>query len=361
MKKIAIIGSTGSIGQNALEVIRLHPEEFSVCALIAKSNGAELARQAREFRPAETALADDCGAEGVDECLRACGADVCLSAASGLAGLQPTLTAIDCGMEIALANKETLVAAGELIMPLVREKGVTLRPVDSEHSAIAQCLRSGRPAEVSRLVITGSGGPFREWPAERLAAATAADALKHPTWSMGRKITVDSATLANKALEVIEAHHLFAVPYDKISVYIHPQSVVHGAVEFADGAVVAQLANPDMRLPILYALAGENRRETGVEPLTLEKMANLTFTAPDLEKFPMLRLGLSAGRKGGLYPAVYSAANEMAVGMFLEGKIGFPDIARRVARALEQVPVLPLTLENIKTADADARKFVRSL
>lgn len=378
MRKVAIVGSTGSIGKNTLDVIRRHPDLFTVSALVAGGNAAELARQCREFRPAAAALCDGARADefrktagdsaravffgknaGADA-LRASGADICLSAAGGLAGLPPTLAAIDCGMDIALANKETLVAAGDIIMPLMAGKKLSLRPVDSEHSALAQALRAGAPREVSRLIITGSGGAFRDWPAEKMALATAADALRHPTWSMGKKITVDSATLANKALEVIEAHHLFAVPYEKIAVYIHPQSVVHGAVEFTDGALLAQLAMPDMRLPILYALTGGERRETGIAPLTLDKMAELTFSRPDPQKFPMLELGLAAGKQGGLAPAVYSAANEAAVELFLAGKISYPQIAARVAKALERAPSAPVTLENIVDADADARAVARA-
>lgn len=378
MKNVAVVGATGSIGQSALDVIRRHPGELRVCALVAGANAAGLARAAREFRPAFTALADPAlagefrqgagdaageffaGADGVDECLRRCRADVCLSAAGGLAGLRPTLTAIDCGMEIALANKETLVAAGDVIMALVQEKKIALRPVDSEHSAIAQCLRAGALHEVSRLLVTGSGGPFREWPKQKLAAATPADALRHPTWSMGRKITIDSATLANKALEVIEAHHLFSMPYERIAVLIHPQSIVHGAVEFADGALVAQMGAPDMRLPILYALTGGARRETGAERLTLERLSSLTFAAPDLGRFPMLALGLEAARRGGLAPAIYSAANEAAVELFLAGKLSFPGIAAQVEAAMARVPALPVTLANVLAADAEARARVRA-
>lgn len=375
-KRLAILGSTGSIGTQTLDVVREHPERFEVYAICAHTSIDKLIAQAREFHPEVVCIGDErlypqlkealqdlpmkvwAGADAIADMVSFPSIDVVVAAMVGYAGLRPTMEAIRAGKTIALANKETLVAVGDVIMALVQEKKIALRPVDSEHSAIAQCLRAGALHEVSRLHVTGSGGPFREWPKQKLAAATPADALRHPTWSMGRKITIDSATLANKALEVIEAHHLFSMPYERIAVLIHPQSIVHGAVEFADGALVAQMGAPDMRLPILYALTGGARCETGAERLTLERLSSLTFAAPDLGRFPMLALGLEAARRGGLAPAVYSAANEAAVQLFLAGKLSFPGIAAQVEAAMARVPALPVTLANVLAADAEARARV---
>jgi 1-deoxy-D-xylulose-5-phosphate reductoisomerase len=374
MKKIAIIGATGSIGRSALSVIRAHATRFRVTALIGGGNAAALAAQIAEFQPPVAALRDEKAARalardfpgtkiyggetGIAECLPASGAEICVSAFGGIAGLLPTLTAMDCGMDIALANKETLVAAGEIVKRRARLRGVKILPVDSEHSALRQCLAGCEISRVRRAIITASGGAFLHW--TNLSAVTPAAALNHPTWSMGKKITIDSATLANKALETIEAHFLFDLPYDKIEVWIHPQSVVHGAVEFIDGALVAQLAVPDMRLPILQALSGGEHLPDGVPPLTLAQIANLTFAAPDAEKYPLLRLGLTAGRQGGLAPAVFSAANEAAALAFLAGEIRYPQIAASVEKCLERVPSGEATLENILSADRAAAAFCRA-
>lgn len=375
MKKIAIIGATGSIGTNALDVIKSHRDKFSVSALIAHRNHALLAQLAHEFSPAYLALMDPqaekslreiyhgdakifSGADGVDECLRVCGADFCISAASGIAGLLPTLTAIDCGMDIGLANKESLVAAGVIIMPLVAAKKIKLLPIDSEHSALQQCLCAGNNHEIARIIITGSGGAFRDWDIAQLSRATAAQALAHPTWKMGEKITIDSATLANKALEVIEAHHLFNIDYAKIDVLLHPQSIIHGAVEFIDGALIAQLATPDMRLPILSALSIPERLPNNVERLTLEKLSMLTFSAPDLAKYPLLKIGIDAGKRGGLLPTAFSSANEAAVKLFLQHKISYWEIVKRVEKAIASTPNLPVTIDSILLCDQEARKMV---
>jgi 1-deoxy-D-xylulose-5-phosphate reductoisomerase len=287
---------------------------------------------------------------------------VVLNAVVGAAGLRATLAALGAGRRVALANKESLVVAGPLVTACARQSGGELVPVDSEHSAILQCI-AGRPGqEVRRLVLTASGGPFRTWPAERLAAATVGDALRHPTWSMGQKITIDSATLANKALEVIEAHHLFGVPYDRIDVVVHPQSVVHSFVEFADGSVLAQMGQPSMELPILYALTHPARvPDDGLPAFDPVALGPLTFEPVRTADFPMFALGLAAGRRGGAAPAVYNAANEEAVAAFLDGRLSLAGIARAVEAALGEAGGLPGdTLDALLAADARARAHVRA-
>ncbi|MFN9203436.1 MAG: 1-deoxy-D-xylulose-5-phosphate reductoisomerase, partial [Gemmatimonas sp.] len=287
-------------------------------------------------------------------------ADIVVNAVVGAAGLPATLAALRAGKRVALANKETLVMAGEIVTSTAREHGGSLVPVDSEHSAILQCLAGREPHDVRRLILTASGGPFRTWASDRINAATVADALKHPTWQMGSKITIDSATLANKALEVIEAHHLFGVPYDRIEVVVHPQSIIHSFVEFVDGSVLAQLGVPSMELPILYALTWPERvPDTGVPSFDPVGVGALTFESVRHDDFPMLALGIRAGRLGGAAPAVYNAANEQAVALFLDGRLGFAGIPRRVAAAVRDLASLPAgSLETLLAADAAARAHV---
>ncbi|CAN5885442.1 1-deoxy-D-xylulose-5-phosphate reductoisomerase [soil metagenome] len=368
---VAILGSTGSIGTTALRVVARQVERFRVAALTAFSNAQLLEQQVRQFEPGYVGLvrtdaapqAGWCSGTG-DACLVEAAArgdvDIVLNAVVGAAGLKATLAALGQGKRVALANKESLVMGGSLVMDAVRSGGGTLVPVDSEHSAILQCI-AGRPMdEVRRLVLTASGGPFREWPRERIEAATRADALQHPTWTMGRKISVDSATLANKALEVIEAHYLFGVPYDRIDVVVHPQSVVHSFVEFIDGSVLAQMGAPSMELPILYALTYPDRvTDSGVPPFDPVALSPLVFEQVRRADFPLLDLGIAAGRAGGVAPAVFNAANEEAVALFLEGAIRFTDIARAVDSALGRLGAAAGgSLEAVLTADADARRNV---
>jgi 1-deoxy-D-xylulose-5-phosphate reductoisomerase len=368
---IAILGSTGSIGTTALRVLARQRDRFRVAALTAFSNAALLEEQATMFAPSFVGLVSEGGcragwASGTD-CLVAAASrddvDIVLNAVVGAAGLDATLAALARGKRVALANKETLVMGGELVTRAAREGGGEIVPVDSEHSAILQCI-GGRPMrEVRRLVLTASGGPFRGWTRDRIEAATVSDALRHPTWQMGRKITVDSATLANKALEVIEAHHLFRIPYDRIEVVVHPQSVVHSFVEFIDGSTVAQMGVPSMELPVLYALTHPERaHDTGVPPYDPTELSPLTFEKVRWEDFPALRLGIDAGRRGGSQPAVYNAANEEAVARFLEGGIAFGGIPRAIAGALSALEGMPGgTLDALRSADRAARIHVREM
>ena len=371
---VAVLGSTGSIGTTALRVIARRAEHFRVAALTAFTNAALLEEQVRAFQPGYVGLVRSgsvphsgwCQGTG-DACLVEAATrsdvDIVLNAVVGAAGLAATLAALGQGKRVALANKESLVMGGALVMDAVGTGGGTLVPVDSEHSAILQCL-AGRPiGEVRRLVLTASGGPFRDWSRERIEAATLADALRHPTWTMGRKISVDSATLANKALEVIEAHYLFGIPYERIDVVVHPQSVVHSFVEFIDGSVLAQLGAPSMELPILYALTFPDRiTDDGVPSFDPVAHSPLEFEPVRRADFPMLDLGIASGRAGGVAPAVFNAANEQAVALFLEGAIRFGDIARAIEGALTQHGTAPGgSIEAILTADADARRHVLEL
>ena len=370
---VAILGSTGSIGTTALRVLARQRERFHVEALTAFSNAGLLAEQAAEFKPSYVGLVRN-GDEGShpgwgagDSCLIAAATlsrvDIVLNAVVGAAGLDATLAALETGKRVALANKESLVMGGALVAAAARRGGGQLVPVDSEHSAILQCI-AGRPGtEVRRLVITASGGPFRRWTSKQLETATLADALQHPTWRMGRKITVDSATLANKALEVIEAHFLFGLPYDRIEVVVHPQSVVHSFVEFVDGSVLAQMGVPSMELPVLYALSYPDRvADTGVPPFDPVELSPLTFEKVRARDFPALELGTRAGRHGGAAPAVFNAANEQAVALFLEGAIRFTDIARAIESALGRFSSAPAgSREAILDADAAARRHVQEL
>jgi 1-deoxy-D-xylulose-5-phosphate reductoisomerase len=369
---VAILGSTGSIGTTALKVIDRQRERFHVAALTAFTNGALLEEQVRAFSPRYIGLVRNGDAEHSgwchgEECLvdaaTSSGVDIVLNAVVGAVGLKATLAALGQGKRVALANKESLVMGGDLVMDAARIGGGELVPVDSEHSAILQCI-AGRPAsEVRRLVLTASGGPFRSWSKERLAGATLDDALQHPTWQMGRKITVDSATLANKALEVIEAHFLFGVPYDRIDVVVHPQSVVHSFVEFVDGSVLAQLGAPSMELPILYALTHPDRVcDSGVPQFDPVALSPLVFEPVRRAEFPALDLGIAAGRAGGAAPAVFNAANEQAVALFLGGAIAFGDIAQAIESALTSLGTAPGgSLDAVLTADADARRHVQEL
>ena len=379
MRKISLLGSTGSIGKQTLEVVAANPEKMCIKALVANKSDELLEEQIKAFQPDIAVLADEAaaaklqrryhgrteilaGEEGVLAAATYAGADTVLASMVGYAGLRPTLAAIDCGKDIALANKETLVAAGSLVMRAVTEKGVLLTPVDSEHSAIFQSLRGGRAQEVKRLLLTASGGPFRGYKRSQLENVTLAQCLKHPNWSMGRKITVDSSTLANKGLEVIEAHWLFNVPYDKIKVVVHPQSVVHSAVEFCDGSVIAQLGEPDMRLPIQYALSYPERYDNAFEQLDLLKHGTLTFEEPDTEAFPSLKLAVECGRAGGTLPCAFNAANEEAVYAFLEGRIKYLDIPYITAKVTEaQANIAAPCIEDIEAVDASSRAAAREI
>jgi len=368
-KGVAVLGSTGSIGTTALRVLGRQRERFRVAALTANTNDALLRQQAAEFAPSFVGMAD-LGNRGDDswrrgtECLIEAATrddvDIVVNAIVGAAGLDATLAGLESGKRVALANKETLVIAGDLVNEACARGSGELVPVDSEHSAILQCIAGHPRSQVRRVVLTASGGPFRGWSRERLAAATVKDALAHPTWSMGRKVTIDSATLANKALEVIEAHFLFGLPYDAISVVVHPQSVVHSFVEFIDGSVVAQLSVPSMELPVLYALTHPDRVEdTGAPAFDPVALSPLTYEPVNHELFPALGLGIAAGRAGGSAPAVFNAANEIAVAAFLAERISFPDIPRAISSALAKLSGLPgKTREELLGADASARRHV---
>lgn len=353
-KRLTVLGSTGSIGENTLDIIRRsEPGTFEITALTANRNARKLAEQAIEFRAEFAVLADPSGEDELRERLKetdtkigigpealieagARPADICMAAIIGAAGLRPTLAAAAQGNTVGLANKECLVCGGDLFMRRVKEAGTTLLPVDSEHNAIFQVLEHDRPEGVTRLILTASGGPFRETPAADLAKVTREDALDHPVWSMGAKITIDSATLMNKGLELIEASYLFDTPSRGIDIIIHPQSIVHSMVEYIDGSVLAQLGSPDMRTPIAYALGWPERLHAPVERLDLTKMSGLTFFEPDTDKFPALRLAREALEAGGGASNVLNASNEVAVAAFLSGQIGFTDISAVVDRTLER-------------------------
>lgn len=366
---VALLGATGSIGTSALRVLERQQARFAPVALTAHGNVAALKEQVARFSPAYVGLVQRCeeapaswgsGAACLVEAATHPDAQIVINAVVGAAGLPATLAALRAGKRVALANKETLVVAGSIVTDTARAHGGELVPVDSEHSAILQCLAGRQPHEVRRLILTASGGPFRTWPADRIASATRSDALKHPTWQMGSKITIDSATLANKALEVIEAHHLFGVPYDRIDVVVHPQSIIHSFVEFVDGSVLAQMGVPSMELPILYALTYPERvPDDGVPVFDPVGLGGLTFEAVRHDDFPMLQLGIGAGRRGGAAPAVFNAANEVAVAAFLADRLQFQGIAERVAAALQDLAMMPgSTLEQLLAADAAARDHV---
>jgi 1-deoxy-D-xylulose-5-phosphate reductoisomerase len=382
-RSVLVLGSTGSVGRSALEVIRAHPGLFEVAGLAARGSVETLVAQVREFRPRAAALADPGaareararlrgtrvdlreGTEGILSLFGDPGAEAALVGISGAAGIASTAEAVRRGMRVALANKESLVVAGPALMAAARRSGAAILPVDSEHSAVAQCLLAGRREEVRRILLTASGGALRDWPLGRLASARPEDALAHPNWRMGRRITVDSATLLNKALEVVEAVHLFGVGPDMVEVVLHRQSVVHSMVEFRDGSVMAQLGKPDMRLPILRALAHPDRPDWPEFRLDPVDLARLDFSVPDPERYPGLALGFRAAREGGLAGAVLNAADERAVELFLEGVVPFPSIARLVESALGAVPAPPRKgaslaafLEAAAAADRAARAAV---
>jgi 1-deoxy-D-xylulose-5-phosphate reductoisomerase len=372
MRGIALLGSTGSIGTTALRVLDRQRDRFRVAALTAFANTTLLEQQASRFGPSFVGLVQNgsghdarwrTGERCLVEAATRDDVDIVLNAVVGAAGLDATLAALEAGKRVALANKETLVMAGDLAAAAAKRGGGEIVPVDSEHSAILQCVTGRRTSDIRRVILTASGGPFRDWPAERLARATVEDALHHPTWTMGRKITVDSATLANKALEIIEAHYLFELPYDRIEVVVHPQSVVHSLVEFVDGSVLAQLSAPTMELPVLYALTHPERvPDDGVRPFDPVGCSPLTFEPVRYDQFPALRLGMQAGRAGGAAPAVFNAANEQAVALFLEGRITFVDIASAIESALETLgDTAGGSREAVLAVDSEARRHVRRL
>ena len=379
MKNITLLGSTGSIGRQTVEVALANPDKIKIKALVAHKSDELLEEQIKVLQPDLAVLSDKeaaarlasryhgrteilAGEEGVLAAATYAGSDTVLASMVGYAGLRPTLAAINCGKNIALANKETLVAAGSIVMQAVADKGVSLTPVDSEHSAIFQALRGGRENEVKRLIITASGGPFRGKKRSELENVTLAQCLNHPNWSMGKKVTLDSSTLANKGLEVMEAHWLFNMPYEKIAVVVHPQSIVHSLVEFCDGSVIAQMGDPDMRLPIQYALSWPERYPYAFDQLDLVKYGTLTFEAPDLEAFPSLAIAIECGKAGGTLPCAFNAANEEAVNAFLEGKIKYLDIPYITASVTQaHHNVLVPTLEDIEAADAAARRAAQAV
>ena len=379
MKNISLLGSTGSIGKQTLEVAAANPDKMKIRVLAAHTSDTVLEEQIRAFEPDFAVLSDKeaaarlkaryhgkteilAGEEGLLAAATYSEVDTVLASMVGYAGLRPTMAAINCGKNVALANKETLVAAGSLVMEAVAKNNVSLTPVDSEHSAIFQALQGGKEDEVKRLLITASGGPFRGKKRSELESVTLAQCLNHPNWSMGKKITVDSSTLANKGLEVIEAHWLFNMPYEKIDVVVHPQSIIHSLVEFCDGSVIAQLGEPDMRLPIQYALSYPCRYHKAFDQLDLIKAGTLTFEAPDMEAFPSLRIAIECGKAGGTLPCVFNAANEEAVYAFLDNKIKYldiPYITEKVA-SLHKNIATPC-IEDIERADAEARAAAQSI
>lgn len=353
MKKIAILGSTGSIGTQTLDVVRAHSDELEVVALAAGSNKERLKEQIREFHPELVSLSDErkaqelkeelageavevvCGMDGLIEVAGIDSADVVVTAVVGMMGILPTMEAIRKGKDIALANKETLVTAGHLIIPMAREYGVSILPVDSEHSAIFQCLQGEPKKALDKILLTASGGPFRGKSAEFLETVTLEDALNHPNWSMGPKITIDSSTMVNKGLEVMEAKWLFGVDYSQIEVVIQPQSIIHSMVQYIDGAVIAQLGTPDMRVPIEYALFYPERRSLPGDRLDFSKLSQITFEKPDYKVFRGLSLAIEAGKTGGTMPTVLNAANERAVAKFLKGEIKYTDIVRSIEKCMD--------------------------
>ncbi|HET6940698.1 MAG TPA: 1-deoxy-D-xylulose-5-phosphate reductoisomerase [Sphingomicrobium sp.] len=379
MKKISILGATGSIGKSTLDLIERSPERFEVAALTASVNAAALADAARRTNAKLAVIADEsrlpeleAALQGTD-CRAAAGegalveaatlsADLVMAAIVGCAGLRPTMAAVEAGRSVALANKEALVTAGKLMTEAAHRSGATLLPVDSEHNAIFQSLAGSRIEHVSRIILTASGGPFRTASDEAIRNATPAQAVAHPNWSMGAKISVDSATLMNKGLELIEAHYLFGLPSEQIDVLIHPQSVIHSLVEFVDGSVLAQLGSPDMRIPIAYALAWPDRMPTPAQRLDLAAISRLDFGEPDFGRFPALRLAREALEVGGSAPAVLNAANEVAVASFLDGKITFPEISRLVGAALQENDSrAPQSIEDVLEIDRKVRSEVTAM
>ncbi|MGB6295742.1 MAG: 1-deoxy-D-xylulose-5-phosphate reductoisomerase [Rivularia sp. (in: cyanobacteria)] len=381
MKAITLIGSTGSIGTQTLDIVAQNPEQFRIVGLAAGSNVELLASQIRQFQPSIVAICDETkltqlkeaikdlapqptllsGEAGVIEVARYGEAETVVTGIVGCAGLLPTIAAIEAGKDIALANKETLIAGAPVVLPLIEKHQVKLLPADSEHSAIFQCLQGIPEKGLRKIILTASGGAFRDWDVAKLAEVTVADALKHPNWSMGRKITVDSATLMNKGLEVIEAHFLFGLDYDDIKIVIHPQSIIHSLIELQDTSVLAQLGWADMRLPLLYALSYPERIYTDWERLDLVKAGSLTFREPNHQKYPCMNLAYAVGKAGGSMPAVLNAANEQAVALFLEEKIHFLDIPRCIEKVCDRHSAQNNSnpnLEDILAADKWARQEV---
>ena len=386
MKKLAILGSTGSIGTQTLDVVREHPDRFEVYAICAHRSVDKLVEQARDFRPEVVCIADEslydelkqklqaalgadaemmkvwAGADAIAEMVTMPSIDIVVAAMVGYAGLRPTMEAIRAGKTIALANKETLVVAGELICALAEQYHTPILPVDSEHSAIFQSLVGEDHSEIEKILLTASGGPFRTWTLDQISRAKAADALRHPNWDMGAKITIDSASMMNKGFEVIEAKWLFGVDVEKIEVLVHPQSIVHSAVQFTDGAVKAQLGAPDMRLPIQYALTFPERLGASFPRLDLFKTANLTFEKPDLERFPNLRLAYEAMHRGGNMPCVLNAANEVVNLAFREGKMGFLEMSDVIGKTMDKTTfVSEPSYEDYVASDADARRIAAEM
>ncbi|HZT43908.1 MAG TPA: 1-deoxy-D-xylulose-5-phosphate reductoisomerase [Chthonomonadaceae bacterium] len=379
MKRLVILGSTGSIGTQVLDVMRRLPDRFEIVGLSANNNTGLLAEQANAFGAKIVSITNAARAEEVRAALRSGGrnlkvvsgvegmcevatqpqADLVVVAVAGAIGIAPTHAALSAGKDIALASKEVLVAAGEATMALAKSRGAAILPIDSEHSAIFQCLQGSLEDSIERILLTASGGPFRTTPIKDLAAVTPEQALRHPTWNMGGLVTINSATLMNKALEIIEARWLFDVPVEHVDVVIHPQSIVHSMVRFRDGSTLAQLGLPDMRLPIQYALLYPERVDTGLPRMEIQDFAGLTFEAPDLAKFPSLGLARRAVEQGGTMPAVMNAANEAAVGLFLERRISFPEIIRRIEGTMDRHDPLPSTLSNVLETDAWARRQVQ--
>lgn len=377
MKAISILGSTGSIGTQSLEVIQKYPSKFKIIGLTANSNVSLLKKQIAKFKPKAVALMDEksakelqrvvkvkvySGLEGVIKvaCLKE--TDTVINSVVGSIGVVPTMAAIKAKKNIALANKETLVTAGDIVMKTVKKYKVILMPIDSEHSAIFQCLNGENIKKVRRIIITASGGPFKNHTKKQIEKVQLKDALKHPTWSMGNKITIDSATLMNKGFEVIEAHHLYDIPYEKIDVVVHPQSIIHSLVEFEDRSVMAQLGNPNMKIPIQYALSYPERHPTDIKILNLAGIANLTFFKPNLELFPCLKYAFYAGKIGGTLPAVVNAANEIAVSYFLQNKIKFLDIAKTINTMMKKHKVIKNpTLKQILEVDKKIKKETETL
>lgn len=378
-KKITILGSTGSIGMSTLQVVEQFPERFEIVGLTAQQNISRLEKQMRQFHPQIVAVADEArgqelrerckdldveivtGERGIVQAATHPDVEIVMSAIVGFAGLIPTYQAVLANKHIALANKETLIVAGSLIVPEIKKRGLSLLPVDSEHNAIFQSLQGHRHSNIYKILLTCSGGPFRTYPQERLKTVTLEDALRHPNWAMGQKITIDSATLMNKGLEVIEAHWFFGMNFSDIEVVIQPQSIVHSMVEYIDGSIISQMGVSDMKIPIAYALAYPERLNLDVPRLKLPKFGSLTFEEPDFEKFPCLKYGYQAGEIGGTMPTVLNAANEVAVDLFIRRKIVFMDIPRTIHHVMESHEVQPVSsLEVVIEADQWARKEARS-
>jgi 1-deoxy-D-xylulose 5-phosphate reductoisomerase len=379
-RQIALLGSTGSIGTQALDVVRDNADRFEVYALVARQNADLLAQQAREFRPEVVVIADEqyyaplkdaladlpmkvwAGADAIADVVQMAPVDVVLTAMVGYAGLRPTLAALEAGKAVALANKETLVVAGELVTATARRTGAPILPVDSEHSAIFQCLVGQDASAVEKVILTASGGPFRTTTREALADVTPAEALRHPNWSMGAKVTIDSASMMNKGFEMIEARWLFGLPPEQIEVVVHPQSIVHSMVQFADGAVMAQLGTPDMHLPIAYALAYPHRLRSVAPRLDFAQLSTLTFEAPDRERFRNLDYAYEAARRGGNMPCILNAADEVAVAAFLSGKIGFLAMSDLIAETMARTTFIATpTYDDYVQTDAEARRIATEI